>query len=72
MMAEDHMKGASFGQTMMRVLKKQFYALRNGDNYWYRRTFTGAELRKLERTRLSDVIKRNTQITNLQRNVFEI
>jgi len=45
--------------------------LRDGDRFWYARTFTGRELDELERTRLSDIIRRNTSIGDeLNGNVF--
>jgi hypothetical protein len=36
--------------------------LRDGDPYWFERTFRGADLDRLRTTRLSDVIRRNTDI----------
>ena len=46
--------------------------LRDADRFWYERDpgFTPAELDTLLNTRLSDVIMRNTDLTNLQPNVF--
>jgi hypothetical protein len=53
------------------ILVEQFTALRDGDRFWYQRNFRGAELRELERTRLADIIRRNTGIgAELPGNVF--
>jgi len=70
--SEDHAPGAQVGELVATVLRDQFERLRDGDRFWYRRdaAFSASELTELEATRLSDVIRRNTTITNLQDNVF--
>ncbi len=70
MMAEDHVPGASVGQLARTIIADQFERLRDGDRFWYQRQFSGKALADLDQTTLADVIKRNTAITNLQRNVF--
>lgn len=70
MLAEDHVPGSSVGPTLRAVIADQFERLRDGDRFWFERTFTGVELRNLERTTLADVIHRNTGDSNLQGNVF--
>lgn len=70
-MAEDHLRGASVGPLVQRVMADQFQRLRDGDRFWYQRTFSGKQLEQLERTRLSDIVRRNTQLTNLPDPVFE-
>jgi hypothetical protein len=69
-LAEDHVAGASVGELTRTVLLDQFERLRSGDRLWYQNTFSGKTLQELENTKLSDVIRRNTEITNLQDNVF--
>ncbi len=69
-LAEDHVPGTSVGPTFRRIIADQFERLRDGDRYWYERTFHGQALADLDATRLSDVIRRNSTITNLQDNVF--
>src|SRR5262245_26526291 len=69
-LAEDHVAGASVGRTFRRIIADQFERLRDGDRYWYERVFSGQALADLNATRLSDVIRRNSTITNLQDNVF--
>jgi len=70
--SEDHAPGAQVGELIAAVLADQFIRLRDGDRFWYRRdpAFSAGELADLEATRLSDVIRRNTAITDLQDNVF--
>ncbi|MBI3821747.1 MAG: carboxypeptidase regulatory-like domain-containing protein [Planctomycetes bacterium] len=69
-LAENHLPGASVGPTFARIISDQFARLRDGDRFWYQRTFSGAQLNALEHTTLADIIRRNTTITNLQDNVF--
>ncbi|QQS59795.1 peroxidase family protein [Candidatus Peregrinibacteria bacterium] len=70
MLAEDHIPEASMGRTMKRLVVRQFIALREGDQFWYERIFQGRNKNILERTRLSNIIRKNTQISNLPRDVF--
>ena len=69
-LAEDHLPGSSVGATFQRIIANQFERIRDGDRFWYARIFSGPQLDALERTRLSDVIRRNTTITKIQDNVF--
>lgn len=70
-LAEDPVEGAMVGPLWRTVIAEQFEALRDGDRFWYERIFDGQELRDLESTRLSDVIRRNTDIGHeLQDDVF--
>ena len=71
-LAEDHLPGSSVGPLLAAGLGTQFELLRDADRFWYERdpAFTPAELDMLRNTRLSDVIMRNTDVTNLQGNVF--
>lgn len=69
-LAEDHVRGASTGPLIQRVLADQFTRLRDGDRFWYQREFSGATLARLERTTLADIIERNTGVAGLQDNVF--
>ncbi|HEX4372569.1 MAG TPA: T9SS type A sorting domain-containing protein, partial [Puia sp.] len=50
----------------------QFENLRNGDFYFYLNDpyLPAAVLNRVVATKLSDIIKRNTKLTNLQANVF--
>lgn len=69
-LAEDHIPGASVGPTFARIISNQFARLRDGDRFWYQNVFSGQERQNLENTTLADVIRRNTNIDNLQANVF--
>jgi len=71
-LAEDMLPGKSVGKTMHALLKAQFEKLRDGDFYFYKSdpNLPAAIKTQVSNTKLSDVIKRNTTLTNLQANVF--
>jgi hypothetical protein len=69
-LAEDHVPGTSVGPLFRTVLVDQFRRLRDGDRYWYEARFSAKQSAGLNRLDLSDVIRRNTGLNNLQRNVF--
>jgi hypothetical protein len=70
-LAEDHIGDALVGEVFYVILKDQFERLRDGDRFWYENNFWGNDLRKIKKTTLAKVIKRNTNVGNeLQKNVF--
>jgi hypothetical protein len=70
-LAETAVQGSHLGPVFHRILVDQFEALRDGDRFWYERTLSKREIREVERTLLSDIIRRNTEIGNeLQHDVF--
>ncbi len=69
-LAEDHAPGSSLGTSAIAVLKDQFERVRDGDRFWYELVFDGEELDEIRNTKLSDIILRNTTLTNVQDNVF--
>lgn len=72
-LAEDHVPGALVGELIHAVLKEQFEALRDGDRHWYELTLSRSEIDEVERTRLSDIIRRNTDIgSELADDVFRV
>ncbi|MGE3805280.1 MAG: peroxidase family protein [Gemmataceae bacterium] len=69
-LAEDHLPGSSVGELIQAVLVDQFTRIRDGDANWYQNVLSGRELEAVENTTLADVIRRNTEITAIQDNVF--
>ena len=69
-LAEDHVAGGSVGATTRAILVDQFERLRAGDRFFYQNSFGGPQLQELQHTTLTDLIKRNTNLTNLQANPF--
>lgn len=71
-LAEDLIPGRSIGRLAHEIQRVQFEKLRDGDFYYFENDpFLATEDRNsIRNSRLSDIIKRNTTITNLQSNVF--
>lgn len=73
MLCESHFgTNQLFGRTMLEILKQQFNALRLGDRFYFENDsqLTDEEKAQIKSTRLSDVIKRNSDIKLIQDNVF--
>lgn len=72
-LAEDAHQTAMVGEVFYFIIKNQFEALRDGDRFWYKEDLNRNDIRQVERTRLSDIIRRNTTIgREINDNVFLI
>ncbi len=69
-LAEKHLPRSSLGETFTRIVVDQFSRLRDGDRYWYQNVLPADAVREIQKTSLADIIRRNTQLTNMQSNVF--
>ena len=65
-LAEKPVGNALMGETNTLIIKDQFERLRDGDRFWYQNEYSGAQLDYLNNLTLSDVIRRNTDIQNIQ------
>lgn len=70
-LSEDHLPGASVGELNHKILTDQFQRIRAGDRFWYENIYHGEALAELRATKLSEVILRNTSISNLPMDVFQ-
>jgi hypothetical protein len=72
MLAEDHVAGSDVGPLTQAILVDQFTRLRDGDRFFYQNErFNQGELLILQQgDTLARVIMANTDVTNLQDNVF--
>jgi hypothetical protein len=72
MLAEDHVAGGDVGPTINAILATQFQNLRDGDGFFYlNENLNFSELGLISQgNTLAKVIRNNTNITNLQSNVF--
>lgn len=61
-LAEDPVPGSLLGELFHTVVTLQFKALRDGDRFWYERTLSQDELKKVKGIKLADIIRRNTNI----------
>ncbi len=70
-LAEDHVDGGMLGELFALVITDQFLRLRDGDPFWSEAGgLPDAEVDALWSTKLSDIIERNTDIRDIQDDVF--
>lgn len=69
-LAEKHVGDSMVGETNTTIMAAQFEALRDGDRFWYENQFSGEELERLNNLSLSDIIRRNTDVVNIQDDVM--
>lgn len=70
-LAEAHAPGALVGPTFQAIIAQQFEALRSGDRFFWRNQHFGRRMEEMiAEVRLSDIMRRNTDSTNLQTNLF--
>lgn len=69
-MLEEHIPGLPIGETISCVLEKQFANIRDADRFYYKNILSDEIVEKIEATKLSDIIIRNTDIEYLQSNIF--
>jgi peroxidase len=61
-LAEDRVRGAMVGPLLRAIVGDQFRRARDGDRFWYERVLSRPEADAIRRTRLVDVVRRNTGI----------
>ncbi len=72
-LSEDPYEDAMVGELIYAVIKEQFEALRDGDRFWYENYLNNDEQRVVRDTRLSDIIRRNSNIGNeIPNDVFHV
>ncbi len=72
-LAERHVPGARVGATFQAIIARQFRALRTGDRFfWQNEPFDLPTATMIAGTRLSDLIRRNTDTRNIAANLFVI
>lgn len=72
LLAEGHSSNSQMGPTMEAILTEQFSRIRNSDYYYYKNdpAFSDIEKQAIQNTQLRDLILRNTDLNNLQENLF--
>lgn len=73
-LAEDHLPGAQVGELIAAGIIDQFTRTRDGDRFWLTNDpdLSSDDLERLTSLRMSDIIKANSGVTNLQANIFII
>jgi hypothetical protein len=70
-LAENRYSGAMVGQTFHKIILDQFVKIRDGDNlYWENQPWPIEERTWVQGVTLADIILRNTDTINLQKDVF--
>ncbi len=74
LLAEVHLPGALFGETIMAIVKKQFQEIRDGDRFFFEAdpSLSTAEVEMIRNSTLTEIIRRNTAIEAMQENVFRM
>lgn len=72
MLAETHMEGSMMGRLMQVIMKDQFQLLRDGDRFYYENDpgLSATDKSEIKKTKLRDIIMRNTDIEIMQDEVF--
>jgi len=73
-LAEDHLTGKAMGELLFTSLLDQFVRLRNGDRYWFQNdpSLTSDQKKRLNKVKLSDIIRSNTNWTHIRDDVFHL
>jgi len=71
-LAENNVSGSKMGELFTTINADQFRNLRDGDRYFYKNVYSGSELEEINNTSLSDIIRRNTDVDDIQDNAFRV
>jgi len=71
-LCEDPIEGSQLGEVFHHIVSDQFTRTRNGDVHWYQRRISPNMVKLVNRTKLSQIIKRNTKIKNIQNEVMHL
>lgn len=71
LLAEVPAEGTLVGETLSRLLVRQFSALRDGDRFWYERSLSPAALGWVDQQSLATLIERNSELQP-QADVFRL
>ncbi len=73
-LAEDLVVDSNVGPLILAILKDQFERVRDGDRFWHQNddSLTIEQKIEIENTRLSDIIRRNTDVNNISDDVFVV
>lgn len=69
--SEDSHENGILGETGAKIVGEQFSHIRNGDRFWFENDYPASVISEIISTTFSEVIMRNTGVTNLQENIFK-
>ncbi len=70
LLAEEKASDAPIGETLKAIVTDQFLRIRNGDRFWHERALRPELAALIPDTSLAQIIKNNTDLTNLTENIF--
>ena len=72
LLAEDHLDNSIFGPLLTKILKDQFYRLREGDRFYFENdpAFNNEDIENIKNTKFYDIIMRNTKLSYMPYEVF--
>lgn len=70
MLAEPHVQGTSFGETLGRIVADQYKRLRDGDRFWYENVYNAQEQAEVKSVTMKTLLERHFDLTNLPEEVF--
>ncbi len=69
--AEEKAFNAPIGETLKRIITDQFLRIRDGDRFWHERSLRPQFAELVQDVTLADVIRNNTELTDLSENLFQ-
>ena len=67
-----HNKCSMLGELFHKVCIDQFERMRKGDRYWYQHRLNRKQIAFINNQKLSDIIKRNTELKHIPCNAFNV
>lgn len=71
-LCEDPVSGSQLGELFHHIVRDQFIRIRDGDELWYQNRMTPEMIRLVHRTKLSQIIKRHTNVFGIQNEVMKL
>lgn len=73
MVGEYHMPDAIMGRLILTIMERQFQSIRDGDRFYFENddNLSIEDKKEILNTNMRDIVMRNTNITDLQKNVFK-
>lgn len=71
-LVEKPVTGSMLGSVFQKIVKEQFEAIREGDKFWYETRLDRTLVHCIKKTKLSDILKRNTSICNVHDHVMQV
>lgn len=64
--------GSMLGSVFHKIVKEQFETIRDGDKFWYENRLDRTLVHCINKVKLSDIIKRNTDVCNVHKYVMQV